>query len=177
MSDETQSNRWYIFDLYTPHGGKITVKESDPTQIASNIQNLIADLEDVLKTHKGWSLVPPPLPSAPQSAPATAIQMRGGDGLPVVDGDLQPVMVPLPPDHTLQQVIGLSHSKNKDRTKDLLKVFTPEYERYGVNAFGNGPDGWHEWPLDAHYAPPEGFRQVIIKKAEGDKYANVVEFR
>ena len=122
-------------------------------------------------------------------APANTVPMRDETGDPVVDGNTgQPVMENLPEGVHLFTVAGLVHDKNKDGTKDILKVFTveqPYHKGYGVACFHPPAElkGYTAWAVTskenkAMYAPPESCKHVLIRDPKGDgKFADVVEFR
>jgi hypothetical protein len=117
------------------------------------------------------------------------VQQYDETGTPIVDAEGKPVTAPLPQGVHLFTVAGLFHDKNKDGTKDILKVLTvePPYNKgYGVSCFhpngANGAkvEGWKAWPVgkDSRYAPPAGFGHVLIRDPQGDsKYPDIVEFQ
>jgi hypothetical protein len=183
----TNNGSWFIFDLYTPHGGKITVKESEPDKVGEHLTALIAQVGETLKNNKGWTLIPPPLTQAP-ATPNNTIQMRDDSGLPVVDENQQPVKVSLPSGTRVYQIQSVYHDQTKPKDgkpgKDVLKIVTiedPYNTKYGVSCFHpNGIDGWKTWPVGVEnkYAPPAGLNHVVIRDPQGDsKYPEVVEFR
>lgn len=121
--------------------------------------------------------------------PVNTIPVRDENGTPVVDGNTgQPVMTDLPEGVHLYTVAGLVHDKNKDGTKDILKVFTveqPYHKGYGVSCFHPPAElkGFIAWAVTskdnkAMYAPPETCKHVLIRDPKADsKYADVVDFR
>lgn len=122
-------------------------------------------------------------------APQSTIPVTDETGIPVVDGNTgKPVTTNLPEGVHLFTVSGLVHDKNKDGTKDLLKVFTveaPYNKGYGVTCFHAPPElkGFTSWAVTskenkAMYAPPENLKHVLIRDPKGEgKYPDVVEFR
>lgn len=176
---EKGSGSWFIFDLYSPHGGKITVKESEPDKVEEHIADLIAGLATL---SDGWSIVPP------QGAqPKTTIPVRDEQGLPVVDGEQKPVFTELPPGVKLYTVQHLMHGKTKPNEKnptgmDVVNVITieaPYNTKYGVKCFHpTGLDNWKTWVQDAPQVPLPGFFHVLIRDPQGEsKFPEVVEFR
>ena len=121
-------------------------------------------------------------------APSNVVPARDENGTPVVDGNTgEPVMTSLPEGTHLFTVAGLVHDKNKDKTKDILKVFTvetPYNKGYGVACFHPSAEigNWKAWTVTskdnkAMYAPPETCKHVIIRDAKEGGYPDVVEFR
>jgi len=169
---------WFIFDLYTPQGGKITIKESDPTKLNQHLTDLLHGLTAFMTENKGFSLRPPELPAAPKQN-VTVVDEQGN---PAKDKNGQAVEVDLPEGTHLFDVASLFHDQTKTG-KDVLKVVTvqPPYNtKYGVSCFHGGPAGWKDWPIgiDNKYRPAEGFTTVIIRDPKKDGgYADVVEFR
>ena len=94
----------------------------------------------------------------------------------------EPVYVDLEPKSHVFTVKALSHGKTQ-AGKSVIKVFIQEeYEyankKYGMTAFGGGPDGWEKWSENAQYAPPEGFGHVVVSDPkDGGKYANIEQFK
>jgi hypothetical protein len=178
--EEKDSGRWYIFDLYTPHNGKITVKESDPSQLFVNLEMLTENLTNFMKAHQGFSLTP-----QNQQAPTNKIAMTDATGVPIVDAQtMEPVMVDLPSDTHVFTIKEAWHDQTKTG-KDVLKVSTVEtYQysgKYGISCFQpNDPafDGWKSWPVGTKYAPPKGANKVLVRDPkDGGKYADILEFR
>jgi hypothetical protein len=179
--EEKDSGRWYIFDLYTPHNGKITVKESDPSQLFTNLEMLTAGLKEFIEKHPTFSMTP-----QSQSAPTNKIAMTDATGVPIVDAQtMEPVMVDLPSDTHVFTIKEVWRGQIPDTKKDNLHVTTLETYQYsgkfGLTCFEvNDPafDGWKSWPVDAKYAPPKGITKVLVRDPkEGKKYATVLEFR
>jgi hypothetical protein len=120
--------------------------------------------------------------------PTNTIPVIDELGAPVVNADGKPEMTKLPDGVRLYTVASLVHDKNKDGTKDILKVFTvePPYNKgYGVACFHPPAalKGFVNWPVTSKEAkntqsPPEGCRHVIIRDpGENGKYPSVIEFR
>lgn len=187
MSDEekvvtasaTQSP-WYIFDVYTGKGGKITCKVSDPKMFEGDFETLMAALQNTVNKH-GVTLTPPPLPATPLAA--ATVPLTDEAGAPVTDDKGNQQTVDLPAGIHLFTVKALFHDKTKTG-KDVCKVVTveePYNTKYGVSCFHpEGLEGWKTWPLgvDVKYAPPKGFGHVLIRDPnEENQYANVIEFR
>lgn len=129
-----------------------------------------------------------PINNKPAPMPETAsqqIQMTTEDGLPVVDGNQQPVMTTLPQGTHLFTVKEVYHDTNKDGDKHMLKVVISEdyqygNKKYGISCFRPGPEftGWGDWPVGQRYAPPVKAAKVIVRDPkQGGKYADIVEFR
>lgn len=110
-------------------------------------------------------------------------------GTAIVDGNTgEQQTVQLPEGVHLFTVASLVHDKNKDGTKDILKVFTveqPYNKGYGVACFHPPAalKGFTAWPVTSKEAkntqsPPEGCKHVLIRDPKGDsKYPDVIEFR
>ena len=113
------------------------------------------------------------LPSAPIHVP---------DSDPVDEAFPEPVYEDLEPKKHLFTVKALAHGKTQ-AGKSVIKVFIEEeYEyankKYGMTAFGGGPDGWEKWSENAQYSPPEGFGHVVVSDPkDGGKYANIEQFK
>ena len=188
-TEERDSGRWYIFDLYTPLNGKITVKESDPSQLFINLEQLTAGLSDFIKAHPGFSLTPSN--AQPPKQETNKIAMTDGAGLPIVDAQtMEPVMVDLPHDTHVFTIKEIWHDKTKGNEKnpngvDVLRVTTVEtYQycgKYGMSCFHpNNPilDGWKTWEVGVKYAPPKEITKVLVRDPkDGGKYADILEFR
>lgn len=114
--------------------------------------------------------------------PKQKIQLTDELGTPVVNAEGEPEMVDMPAGVAIYTVAHLFHDKTKNG-KDTLKVCTvepPYNKKYGVNAWGGGPDGWIKWPVGVEhkYMPPKGFEKVIIRDPdEHSDYPNVEGFR
>lgn len=180
-TDEKDSGRWYIFDLYTPHNGKITVKESDPSLLFANLEMLTDGLKAFIDKHPAFSLTP-----NSAQPPTNKIAMTDGTGVPVVDAQtMEPVMIELPSDTHVFTIKEVWRGQTKEGKKDNLHVTTLESYQYsgtyGITCFDvNDPalDGWKSWPIDAKYAPPKGITKVLVRDPkEGKKYATILEFR
>lgn len=117
-----------------------------------------------------------------QGMPIPAVQEIDASGLPVVDGDGNPVMKEMPADTHLFTVKALFHDVTKSN-KDVLKVVTveePYNTKYGVSCFHPAIEGWKVWAIgpDNKHEPPAGYGHVVIQDAGGErKYADVIEFR
>ncbi len=174
-----EQNPWYIFDVYTSKGGKITCKLIDPRTFESDFAALMAATQNIVNKF-GVTLTPPPLPDAPVKT--AQIQLTDELGTPVVDAEGNPQMIELPKGVHVFTVKALFHDQTKTG-KDVIKVITveePYNTKYGVSAFHGGPENWKTWPLgvDTKYAPPKGFGHVVIRDPEGEsKYANVERFQ
>ncbi len=179
-----EQNPWYIFDVYTSKGGKITCKLIDPRTFESDFAALMAATQNIVNKF-GVTLTPPPLPDAPVAQIALPtkqqIQLHTEDGLPVVNSDGEPEMIELPEGTRVYSVKALWHDKTKTG-KDVLKVTThedPYNTKYGVTAFHGGPENWKTWPegIDHQFKAPKTFAHVIIKDPEGEgKYPEVIRF-
>ena len=94
----------------------------------------------------------------------------------------EPVYEDLAPKRHTFTVKALAHGKTQ-AGKSVIKVFIEEeYEhankKYGMTAFGGGPDGWEKWSENAQYSPPEGFGHVVVSDPkDGGKYANIDQFK
>jgi hypothetical protein len=120
-------------------------------------------------------------------APVATVQERGDDGLPVIDGEGQPVLIALPANTHVFTVKGFYHGQNKDKTKDFLKVVVEEKPysgKYGHPVFHPPFAEWKTWPYPADGAAPGLFAadpkygHVVIRDPEGDgKFPEIVEFR
>jgi len=127
-----------------------------------------------------------PINSKAKPAPTT-VQERDDSGIPVVDGEGQPVLIPLPANTHLFTVKGFYRGQNKDKTKDFLKVVVEEKPyngKFGHNVFHPPFSEWKNWPLAAGetpglFQPPvPNCGHVVMKDPEGDgKYPEIVEFR
>jgi hypothetical protein len=179
--DEKDSGRWYIFDLYTPHNGKITVKESDPSQLFVNLEMLTNGLKEFIDKHPTFSLTP-----NIAQPPTNKIAMTDGTGVPMVDAQtMEPVMIELPSDTHVFTIKEVWRDQTKDKSKDVLKIATVETYQYcgkfGMACFHpNEPafDGWKTWEIGVKYSPPRGVTKVLVRDPkDGGKYADVLEFR
>jgi len=143
----------------------------------------VADAEQMIGLNSGKPA------GGKMAIPQSTIPVTDETGVPVVDGNTgKPAMTTLPEGVALYTVAGLVHDKNKDGTKDLLKVFTveaPYNKGYGVTCFHPHADlkGFTSWAVTskenkAMYAPPESCKHALIRapKEEG-KYPDVLEFR
>jgi hypothetical protein len=122
-------------------------------------------------------------------APTSKIPAQDETGVPIIDGNTgEAVLTDLPEGVHLYTVAGLVHDKNKEGTKDILKVFTieaPYHKGYGVSCFHPHADlkGFTSWPVTskdnkAMFAPPPSCKHVLIRDPKGDsKYADVLDFR
>ena len=185
MSDESNSDRWYIFDLYTPHGGKITIKESSPLQLYDNLTILKNQLAEFIKENPRFTLTP-----QLAQPPENKIPEMDGD-LPVVDAQTgKPRMIDLPADTHVFTIKEMWHDKTKPNDKnpqgmDVLKISTVETYQYcgkfGMSCFHpNDPklDGWKTWEVGVKYLPPKGITKVLVRDPkDGGKYADLLEFR
>jgi hypothetical protein len=121
-----------------------------------------------------------PINNQPKEMPQAMVQAHQ-DGVPVVNTEGEPVMIPAPSGVRTYNVASFFHDKTKSG-KDVLKVVTveqPYNTKYGVACFHGGPEGWKDWQLgvDNKFAPTKGFLKVTIKDPEGEsKYANVESF-
>ena len=101
---------------------------------------------------------------------------------PVDEAFPEPVYEDLEPKKHVFTVKALAHGKTQ-AGKSVIKVFIQEeYEyankKYGMTAFGGGPDGWEKWSENAQYSPPEGFGHVVVSDPkDGGKYANIEQFK
>ena len=128
----------------------------------------------------GIVLEAPPLPVA-----QTQIQERDEAGLPVVDADLKPVMINLPPNTGLYTVKGFYHGTDKTGAKHYLKVVVeekPYNTKYGHICFHPPFTEWKAWPVASDppglFAPPDKCKHVIIRNPEKEGgYPEIVEFR
>jgi hypothetical protein len=117
------------------------------------------------------------------AAPVAQVQEKI-DGMPVVDADGNPMMIPLPANEKLYTIKGFYHGQNKDKTKDFLKVVVeekPHNGKYGHNVFHHPFNDWKAWPLAADppglYSMP-GYGHVVLRDPkEGEKWAEVVDLR
>jgi len=125
----------------------------------------------------------------PRPVAQNTIPARDENNTPIIDAQTGEALKQNLPDGVhLYTVAGLVHDKNKEGTKDILKVFTveaPYHKGYGVSCFHPPAElkGFTAWAVTskenkAMYAPPESCKHVLIRDPkDGSKYADVVEFR
>jgi hypothetical protein len=121
-----------------------------------------------------------PISNQPKTMPPALVQATE-NGIPVINVEGEPVMIPAPAGVRTYNVKALFHDQTKNG-KDVLKVVTneePYNTKYGVSCFHGGPEGWKAWALGVEnkYVPSKGFLKVDIQDPEGEnKYANILRF-